>query len=81
METEKINETNRTTAAELRADAYANCLEVEFPEGSGELITFDEAAKYFNSYNAVGDERTAGYLREQMIAAKHKIKEQFPDED
>lgn len=81
METEKINETNRTTAAELRADAYANALTVEFPEGSGELVTYDEAAKMFNSYSAVDDNDTAAYLKQALKNAKAEIKKLFPDEE
>lgn len=66
------------TQAEKRKDAYEHNAMIAFGE---DLITYDEAAKMFNSYNAVGDTDTAGYLREQLIAAKAAIREMFPEED
>ena len=72
-------ETENKTPAELRKDAYESCLTVEFPAGSGKLVTFDDAAKMYNSYHAVGDAATAAYLQEQLIDAKRRIKEMFPD--
>lgn len=72
-------ETENKTPAELRKDAYESCLTVEFPAGSGEMVTFDEAAKMYNSYHAVGDTATASYLQNQLVEAKQRIKEMFPD--
>lgn len=54
---------------------------VVFPEGSEELVTYDEAAKMFNSYSAVGDNETAEHLRSEMIRVKAEIKRMFPDEN
>lgn len=72
---------NQSKAAELRKDAYEHCTMIVFPEGSDELITFDDAAKMYNSYNAVGDTETAEYLRSEMIRVKAEIKRMFPDEN
>jgi len=71
---------NEQSAAERRKDAYENCLTIEFPEGSGELITYDNAGKMHANYSAVGDADTATYLAQEMIKAKRYIKELFPDD-
>lgn len=70
-----------TTAAERRKDAYEHCIMIVFPEGGDELITFDDAAKMFNSYSAVGDVHTAEYLRSELVRVKAEIKRMFPDEN
>ena len=54
---------------------------VVFPEGSDELVTYDEAAKMYNSYNAVEDEYTASYLKGELKRVKAEIKRMFPDEN
>lgn len=71
---------NTNSPADLRKDAYENCLTIEFPANSGKLITYDDAGKMHANYLAIGDADIAGYLAAQMRAAKTKIRDMFPEE-
>lgn len=67
-------------ASRLREDAYNAERLIQWPAGSGELLTVTEASAKWCYYLAEGDIVTADALTVLIAAAKEEIREKYPDE-